>query len=468
MIFKQEESRRAWVFGPLAEGAEITTVEGIKISGDTVRFAKANFETARECEDWLKKNTAEDVMHVKSLVTQTKAIAVDDAEWDRMLPYMTNPENVKREDFRVYRSWLANNVIDRDRERFPKKMLQNFAATLPGKSKLFNHAWYDGTPEGRHYYAELVKMTVEEMLQMCGPVPIKNFEAMVRKAEEIDNGLFFLVGRFYVPSIDQELIFKIDAGIYSFESIGFRAPLLDPYTDENGNLLWYEYKEDNFRTGEATEGSWVFLGAQYGARTGKSALKSNDTGLTIEDIEDVIESSLSKRFNNPAKETKAMIKFKIAGQDYEVDPENAENMQEAIAGIEAKITKAESEAGTAREQLAATKKVLTAAGLPDDATEDQAKAVAADAAAHRAEVIEEAVKYGQLTGAIPNEEEGVKAHRETMAKLSTEEINRAAAGYKAIWEKANPPQGQIKEEKEQAEKKAPVEMPNAEIFGLPL
>lgn len=163
-----------------------------------------------------------------------------------------------------------------------------------------------------------------------------------------------------------------------------------------------------------------------------------------------------------------MLKFKIAEAEFEVDPANAESVQEMTDAIEAKFTQADEEAKTLRDEKAAMEKVLTAAGLTQDSTEEEAKVMSEDAKAYRESVVTEAMKFGQLTGAIPTEEEEAKAHRETLEKLGTEEIKRTGDGYKAIYEKANPPQGQIKTDQGKGdESEYDPEAPNSYLTAVP-
>ncbi|HNR69549.1 MAG TPA: hypothetical protein PKN24_16000, partial [bacterium] len=122
-------------------------------------------------------------------------------------------------------------------------------------------------------------------------------------------------------------------------------------------------------------------------------------------------------------------------------------------------------AKTLRDEIAALKKVLDAAGVE---TEEQAAVVANDAKTYRESVIDETIKYGQLTGAVPTDEDGAKAHRETLAKLQTEEIKGLGDGYRKSWEKANPPQGQIKPDEGKGAKEPEFDnAPNAAIKGVP-
>ena len=75
--------------------------------------------------------------------------------------------------------------------------------------------------------------------------------------------VLFLAPWFYIPKegVDPKTLVKIDAGVFDFASIGYRAERLVPITDQKGTILYYEYQG----RGEATEGSLVYLGAQYGA-----------------------------------------------------------------------------------------------------------------------------------------------------------------------------------------------------------
>jgi hypothetical protein len=317
----------------------------------------------------------------------------------------------------------------------------------------------------------LQKVSLEEMLQMCGETPFKDFRKLAEIAQERDSGLYWLVGKYYVPVTDADLITKIDMGIYNWESIGFRAPQLQDVNDEKGKLLFREWKDgDSSRTGEATEGSWVFLGSQFGARTGKSAMDSAvDQSLMVE-IDELIEAKFQE--HNLAKEQKTMpFKMKIAGIERELDPEKSDELDKFQSDVEAKITQAQNEADDLRAKVTAMTTVLAAAGL-HEATEDQAKAYAADAKAHRDNAIEDAMRFGGLAGVIPADEEKAKNHRETLDKLSTAEIVTMAASYKSAYEAKNPPDQQINEKQPDGEKDGDqakgikADDPNARLYVL--
>ncbi len=88
--------------------------------------------------------------------------------------------------------------------------------------------------------------------------------------------VLFLSPWFYIPKagVDEKQLIKIDAGVFDFASIGFRAETLVPVTDDMGATLFYEYRGK----GETTEGSLVYLGAQQGA--GVKSASDKDTTKT--------------------------------------------------------------------------------------------------------------------------------------------------------------------------------------------
>jgi vacuolar-type H+-ATPase subunit H len=472
MIYKTDETRRGRIYAPIGETKGLPEAPGVKILDGAIRFSKADFPTEYDCEKWLAENSEDTVMHVKAASTPTKALKIDEAEWQKILKFVVNPEKVSAGDLAVYRSWLANNVMDRDRERFTKGMLEQFAATTPGKTKLMNHDQFIGTPYGRYYAADVVEVTVDQMIEMLGNVPIKNFRAFIEKAKERDGGLYWLVGRFYVSAKDADLVFKIDSGIYSYESIGFAAARPEAVKDENGNLLWNEFDVTGLYAGEMTEGSWVFLGSQYGARTGKSAgsVKAESLGIDL-DIEEVITNLIERLKPSTAQtEESKMMQFKIAGSEYSIDPEKVESVKKFTDDIEQKINDATAKLNEAIATVTKQAKILEAAYLKD-ATEEQAKEVAETAKAYRETLIVDALKYGQLTGAIPVDAEKAAMHRSILEKLTSPEIKETGEGYRAAWEKTNPPQGQIKARVTEDEDKPQVQVfenaPNEMLNRMP-
>ncbi len=216
----------------------------------------------------------------KQFSVHTKSVEIGDEDWDAMCKLMVNASSFDRKDFRVYEAWLCHNVVDRDGERFSKDVLQSFEKTIIGKAVLTGHDW-EGTGEGRYFKSRLQKVGIDEMMNLAGPHCSADLKEQYKQISEKDNGLYWLVASYYLLADDVEKIRKIDSGIISDMSIGFRAPELAPVKSGNGDkILWWEYRNTENRQAEALEGSHVFLGAQYGARTRKSIAAKRDAERT--------------------------------------------------------------------------------------------------------------------------------------------------------------------------------------------
>ena len=471
MILYQGDTRRGFVFGPISDPALFSEAksDGVKLIGNMLRFSKELFSDPYSCETWIAKVSggASDVMHVKRMATETKSIEISEDDWSEMTKLMPSPETVDRNFFRVYKSYLANNAIDRDSERFTIGLLRSFARTLPGKSKIFNHDWYNDAGAGRYFSASLEKVSLDRMLELCGETTYKDFKSLLEIAEERDGGLFWLVGKYYVTTLDPELIFKIDSGIYSFESIGFRAPKLAPVVDKSGKVLFNEWVEgDSGRTGEATEGSFVFLGSQYGARTGKSALESAIDVTTLRAVEDIIDDKFPEQNDKPKEERKSMkFKMKLFGEERELDSEDANALQEFETEMGSKIAALEDEKSKSVNRIDNLVKIVTAIGLNETATEEMAKKVAEDAEAFRKSAIEDAMRYGGLAGIVESDSEKASAHRSMLEKLSTSEVVTLGESYKSAYEKRNPPEAQIQNTPEEQEGEKPESEKSAKSDG---
>lgn len=165
----------------------------------------------------------------------------------------------------VRKCLLAHNAIDRDNERFPESLLDNFASTLPGKSLLFGHDRRSYFPLGLFFDASTEVMTADQFKQLTGE------EA---RLPEGVTSVKVLWGWFYIVKTGsaEDMIANIEAGIYRHVSIGFTAADMNAVKKEaNGPVLFWEY----VGPGEALEGSLVWLGAQPGA-TAQKALKDQD------------------------------------------------------------------------------------------------------------------------------------------------------------------------------------------------
>ncbi|MFW5902063.1 MAG: hypothetical protein ACOCTS_03370 [Thermodesulfobacteriota bacterium] len=183
---------------------------------------------------------------------------VTDEQLARINKYALSP--LTADDVYVRKYLIAHNMVDRDRERFSEELLDNFAATFPGKSFLFAHDRGDFLPLGLIFDAGTEEMSPEQFAELTGE------EA--RLPDGIEK-VKVVMAWFYIPRTETsaDIIKNIEAGIYRHGSIGFGAADLAPVKGEYDQILFWEYKAP----GEAREASLVWLGAQHGATTQKAA-----------------------------------------------------------------------------------------------------------------------------------------------------------------------------------------------------
>ncbi len=178
-----------------------------------------------------------------------------------------NRELVAEEVF-VGQMRLANNCIDRDNERFSEFTLQGFADTIVRKTLLLDHDRnVNRSAIGKFFAVEVEKLPLLQAVTETGEnlrLPDGIMEA------------HFLSPWFYIPKkgISEQDLTRLEAGIFDFVSIGFAAERLVPITDGQGTTLFHEYQGK----GQATEGSIVYLGAQFGA-----AIKSTKSAGMVMD-----------------------------------------------------------------------------------------------------------------------------------------------------------------------------------------
>jgi hypothetical protein len=250
---------------------ENVTVEGagVKSEDGQILFDAKEFTTEDDCREWYSKNVDEQEQtgkREKSFEVRMKSSEVTDGEWEKIKSFMTDPSKFSKEDVRVYHPVLAHNFVDRDGERFPVKVLGSFSKTIVGKPLLIGHYW--GPPgEGRFFDCTVEKVSIDEAVKLCPNHPKKDFRKQLEDIEGIDGSISFLKPAFYILADNEEFVRKIDAGIIKDMSIGFRANK-NPVTDRDGKFKWMEYFADE--STEAMEGSFVFVGSQYGAANKKS------------------------------------------------------------------------------------------------------------------------------------------------------------------------------------------------------
>ena len=159
----------------------------------------------------------------------------------------------------VRKQILAHNGIDRDNERFPEAILDDFAKTLPGKSVLFFHD-RKTLPLGLYFDAATETMSPDKFQELTGEI-IK-LPASVKQAKVLWAWYYAVK----TPEIEYTLA-NINGGVFRHWSISFgAADLVDVKDDISGPVQYREYVPP----GEAREGSLVWLGAQQGATSQKS------------------------------------------------------------------------------------------------------------------------------------------------------------------------------------------------------
>jgi hypothetical protein len=480
-----KETRRYFV-GEIEE-TENFNICGVVASGGEVRFPKPSinniskrvFNSWDDCETWIKN--LEENMEFKANKKMTKvltgvnkkAVKITDADWDLMTGFMVNSDSFDKEDFKLYELWLAHNFVDRDGERFNKDVLKSFNKSMVGKSLLYGHEW--GPPgEGRFFKSKIVKTTVDETIELIGMHPNKNIRAHLEEIEAKDGSIQWLVPTVYMLTDKENEIRKIDAGIVSDVSIGFRCPECLPVKspDDENAILYYEYKNTAQKESEALEGSFVFLGSQYGAQTRKSAsegpktakelldlfnetFKENKTlnETEIKEIQDKIDAITKSDDSkvNQKKEVKCMnLTIKGIGDPIVLDVDDMEkSIKEAQVLIEEKLNNVETELGeakTAKEAAETKLKDISIALGNENLTVDQAKAILLEAQNYKTNLVEEAVKMGVLVKLISDDK--ADDRRQSFAKLSIDEIQDRLNEYKEIHKERNPIDGLLSEGKE--------------------
>ncbi len=439
-----------------------------------LRFDGGEFKAPADCIESIKGIIPvpenDNVLNKTLAGYRAKSVDVTKADFELMRKYMANPDRFSMDDFRVYKSYLAHNFVDRDRERFSAQVLKSFVKTLPGRALLYGHDW-GGTGEGRFFDAKLVKMSIDEVIDFVGGHPDKTLKKQLAKIEKKDGAIYWLVAKYYVLATDTEKVDKIDSGIMRDMSIGFRAPILDPVKTPDGDgVEYWEYQNADTREAEALEGSLVFLGSQYGAGTRKvlkSALQAYNPAFLsfsdndLENICKVLAGEQVPEFNNVtdnknSKEVNTMAKQSIT-IDYEVKEKKfsktlligSDESQDAVKNAVIEAVKSavdiyEADAVKSTDQLTAVQNELDQIKgvFGESYSIERVKALAEMETAVKAEKAAEALRLGQLAKIIPTGDEGQK-RLEFMQKLPVSEIQHFIDDYKAIYEKSNPPDGKF-------------------------
>ncbi|WP_020675552.1 hypothetical protein [Geopsychrobacter electrodiphilus] len=246
------------------------------------------------------------VKTVSSQKSASSAVAITAEILAQVNVYALQP--LTAEQIFVGKQLLAHNGIDRDNERFPVAVLNDFAQTIPGKSALYSHEKRAFLPLGLYFAAKVEDMSVEQFKALTGDDPnLPTGETVVKTMW----AWYYVVKTPDVEHVLQNIL----GGTYRYWSIGFRAADLAPVkSDINGPTLYWEYAAP----AEATEGSLVWLGAQQGATSQKSAGKSPEDTDSKEEIENMktlivlLGAMLGKSFGDNTTEDQLATAVKTA------------------------------------------------------------------------------------------------------------------------------------------------------------
>jgi len=200
-----------------------------------------------------------------------------DSEYELIRKQMLAPNDYDKDKITVFNPYGANNIVDRDNERFSYPILKNFTDTAIGKPILKDH--WGADRDGKIFDSSLVKFDVNDALELIGKTREKNLKDHLKLIEEIDNGIYFCTIKYYMVDISEEMriaIDKIKIGVDGFTSIGFYCPAIATYKNDKSEILWWEYANTKDSNSETREFSRVYLGSQYGAQHGKAANNKSD------------------------------------------------------------------------------------------------------------------------------------------------------------------------------------------------
>lgn len=315
------------------------------------------------------------------------------------------------EEIWVSRGLVAHNDRDRDKQRFEEALLADFVSTAPGKAFKFrtSHDWRS-PGEGRI------------------------FDSYSEKYGGLD---WLGVKTYYLREGNEDARMLFDSGIWFAASIGFNASDLVSVYDDQGAIIYYEWKAP----GELYEVSIVGVEAQQGAFM-KSAGDIFTQGVDIQEKDGAIQIRLKEPLKAETGKDKGKttggtsMEIQIGGKSFEVELPETTKAHDLVKAL-TEVNDADAKLKALEEQHGVLKAALE---LKDDenAAEKVAdlKARAKDGDTYRDSVITEALKYEKLAGLLPDEAaEGEKKRLEAMA---TERAQVELKHYQGLYAKLNP------------------------------
>jgi hypothetical protein len=268
-------------------------------------------------------------MHKESEGVGKKEVSATDADMALINKFAL--KTLKKEEVSVYTIKVANNKIDRDMERFSDEVIDSFAKTIVGKSWLYMHNKREYMPFGKIFEAWTV----------------------------VEGGVKWLVVKGYVLNSDNELVDKIDSGIWKFVSIGFTAPGFMAIQDGAGKITHFEYRNVTGKEAEGLEVSLVWLGAQFEAEITKDAdnavavvkearqllsAEQLEKCSTLDDVKSAIKQEKArKELGNQSSKTKGVRSMKhlmkILGTDKVIEVGDGASDEQLLSAIQSVVDK---------------------------------------------------------------------------------------------------------------------------------
>lgn len=253
----------------------------------------------------------------KCLNVKTIADPVTQGMLSRINNFALKP--LTTEEVYVRKFLMAHNAVDRDNERFPEGLLDDFAATFPGKALLVGHD-RSGPGKGLFFDASTEEMTPDQFTALTGE--------SVRLPEGIANAKVLWAWAYMLQQFNGEIIANLDAGIYRHASIGFRASDLNPVKGAYDNTLFWEYVPP----GEALEGSIVWLGAQPGASAKNKSPHELDEGASGASEKDYTKDNPLTPEKGPFKDTTSALSPHRRGGPYKEQSPAFQGLYEEPSG----------------------------------------------------------------------------------------------------------------------------------------
>ena len=404
------------------------------------RKVSESFKTVEACEQWIEnyksftdnreseydpdESRVKTFENIKSMAVPQEEVELD---WNLIKKFFNRKKGYEAEDIRSYAPLAANNIVDRQNERFPIDILNAFKKTYPGKSLLIAHAW--GPPGvGIIYKAEVIELALKEAKKVVTPHPMKKLQAHLEEIQEIDGGLFFLKLYYYIRASDTDMVERLDMGIWGKVSVGFRAPAIVPNKAEDEEFpRWWEYQNSKTHNAEGLELSIVWLGTEFGAGDTKSVRKDDEKygdGKTPPPASS--NDNNNSHLDTGSKSMKMTLGFKGLSFERTFDTDDSTQVGEVQKDVDGKIKVLTDESEGRKKALDNLQAVLPEGSNlnPDSLQTIVGKATKADSELLSAKkvLVDETIKFMQIGKQLGNEEEEVTTETKALSDMPVSQL----------------------------------------------